>query len=78
MPKAATKLTMDDVLARLVAIANVGGGARSKMITSDLIDQDQLGELQEKLQSLMEDVAAQAPGGGQSLAKAFPYIWKLR
>jgi hypothetical protein len=78
MPKAIPKLTMNDVLARLIAIANVGGGARSKMITSDLIDQEQLCDVQEKLQGLMTDVANQVPGGGLKLTKDFPYVWKLR
>ena len=69
-------LTKLEILDRLIAIGKVGGGARSTMICSDLIDQEQLYDVQEKLQNLMEDVALDVPGGDLILVKEFPYVWK--
>lgn len=72
--------TKREILLRLTKIAGIGGGARSPMICSDLINQDQLYDVQEKLQDLMRDIAndPEVPDGPALLSKAFPYIFKLK
>jgi hypothetical protein len=76
MLKSGKPFTVRYVHESLVKIAKIGGGSRSSMICSDLIDQEQLYELQEKLQALMEEVALHTTGGQAELMKEFPFIWK--
>ena len=74
-------MTMLDVFSRLVAIAGAtNGGARgATLLSCDLIHQDALYTLQERLAALMSDVAnACGPDAARRLEREFPHAFERR
>ena len=73
------KLTMDDVLDRLVAMADqTNGGARgATVLTCDILHQEALYRLQGNLVMLMADLAnACGPIQARVLAARFPTVFE--
>ena len=65
-----------EILDRLEDIAAMGGSNRDPFICCDLVGQEELFEIQNKLATLMLDVAhAIGNGASEGLAKRFPYIY---
>ena len=74
-------MTMLDVFNRLVAIAGAtNGGARGgTVLDCDLIHQDALYTLQERLAVLMSDVAnACGPDAAKRIEREFPHAFERR
>jgi len=73
-------LSLEHILRRLIEIGKIGGGARCTILDSDLVDQDQLFEFQEKFTALMVNVANAIPGPNNPIVKMlgenWPHIFK--
>lgn len=73
------KMTMNDVLDRLAAMADAtNGGARgATLLTCDILHQEALYQLQSDLVSLMADVAnAAGPDAPKRLLVRFPTVFE--
>ena len=74
-------ISLNNIFERLVAIAGAtNGGARGgTVLCCDLIDQDALYGLQERLAVLMSDVAnACGPDAARRLEREFPHAFERR
>ena len=74
-------ITVNNIFEQLVAIAEAtNGGARGgTVLCCDLIDQDALYTLQERLAALMSDVAnACGPDAARRLEREFPHAFERR
>jgi hypothetical protein len=74
-------ITVNYIFEQLVAIARAtNGGARGgTVLCSDLIDQDALYTLQERLAVLLAEVAdASGPDATKRLMREFPYAFERR
>jgi hypothetical protein len=74
-------ITVKDIFEQLVAIAGAtnGGAGGSTLLSCDLIDQDALYTLQERLAVLLAEVAdACGPDATKCLLREFPYAFERR
>lgn len=73
--KASDSVTLQAVFSHLVDIGKIKAGSRATLLDGDLIYQDQLFEVQEKLGKLLVDMANVLPNGGQVLQKTWPQLF---
>ena len=66
-------MTKNQILKKLIAIAKTGSG-RSPFLCADLVDQEDLYDIQEKLSTLMADLANDV--GTDILSTEFPWAFQ--
>lgn len=71
-------MTKNQIFKRLVSLAQMpGSGSGSPVVMADMVNQDQLGDFQEKLTLLLADVANDREvNGGVLLETVFPRLFK--
>lgn len=70
-------MTKRQILDRLIEIGKTG--ARNPFIVADRVDQEDLYDIQEKLTSLIADLADKVGNSGvNKVMKAFPYLFKVK
>lgn len=68
-------MTKKQILKQLIAIGKTGSG-RNPFIVSDLVHQDDLFTIQEKLTKLLSALATDVGNDGiDAIIKAFPYVF---
>lgn len=76
MPK---KLTMQQILNRLMDLATHGASTHSPFICADLVDQEELFDIQEALGKLIADMAdGMGPKHVRTICTRMPYIFSVK
>lgn len=71
-------MTANDLLNKVIALGKAPGSYSSPFICCDLVSQENLFDVQEKLRELMLDIACFVEGGQERLCKEFPYAFKAQ